>query len=188
MANEPQYLDHAGMEHLLRRINESQFYNTALASSEATNYIEWVPGEGLLVGDKREGEWNGTRTRMDNDSFDILNQNGEVLASYGQEAVIKTKYEQPGYSVSTSQLTLNQNGLELVHDYSSTDNEYTNVVQLGEIVYSHGEGTARLVPGIRINDVGFFAEGPGSIKFFTENGTLELPTAITNQRIDEICV
>ena len=56
------------------------------SSKVATNYLSF-DGEGLQIGDKTTGIWRGFRTKITNDSFDILNSDGTLLASYGKELV-----------------------------------------------------------------------------------------------------
>ena len=211
------YLSQEGFEELVRLIRNGIDFKSFIAGQTATNYIEWVPGEGLLVGDKREGEWNGTRTRMDNDSFDILNQNGEVLASYGQEAVIKTKIGDDVYFDNT-EVTIDRTGLNIKHEYSDyPDLSADEPTVFGEYVHigtvNVGHETPKLAYGIGMGFSEIYAESDGTFHFHTDNddnfnkqsvvihGVLsvgglkigdktitELPTAITNQRIDEICV
>lgn len=56
------------------------------SSKVATNYLSF-DAEGLQVGDKTTGVWRGFRTRITDDSFDILDVDGNLLASYGKELV-----------------------------------------------------------------------------------------------------
>ena len=56
------------------------------ASKTATNFLLYE-SSGLQIGNKSTGVWNGFRTRITNDSFDILDSSGNLLASYGRELV-----------------------------------------------------------------------------------------------------
>lgn len=56
------------------------------SSKVATNYLSF-DAEGLQVGDKTTGVWRGFRTRISDDSFDVLDSDGTLLASYGKELV-----------------------------------------------------------------------------------------------------
>lgn len=56
------------------------------ASKTATNFLLY-DSSGLQIGNKTTGVWNGFRTRITNDSFDILDASGNLLASYGRELV-----------------------------------------------------------------------------------------------------
>lgn len=68
------------------------------ASKTATNFMQFVEGEGLYVGNKQSGTWEGVRTRMDTDSFDVIDQDGNTLASYGAEMSI-TPNNTSGYKI-----------------------------------------------------------------------------------------
>ena len=68
------------------------------ASKTATNFMQFVDGEGLYVGNKQSGAWEGVRTRMDTDSFDVIDQDGNTLASYGAEMSI-TPNNTSGYKI-----------------------------------------------------------------------------------------
>lgn len=69
------------------------------AAKTATNFMQFVDGEGLYVGNKQSGTWTGVRTRMDIDSFDVIDQNGNTLASYGAEMSI-TPNNTSGYKIA----------------------------------------------------------------------------------------
>ena len=68
------------------------------AAKTATNFMQFVDGEGLYVGNKQTGTWEGVRTRMDSDSFDVIDQDGNTLASYGAEMSI-TPNNTSGYKI-----------------------------------------------------------------------------------------
>ena len=61
--------------------------NAENASKTATNFVEFVSGIGLLIGNKISGAWSGYRTKITSSSFEILNQAGETLASYGEKLI-----------------------------------------------------------------------------------------------------
>lgn len=69
------------------------------AAKTATNFMQFVDGEGLYVGNNQTGTWDGVRTRMDTDSFDVIDQNGNTLASYGTEMSI-TPNNTSGYKIT----------------------------------------------------------------------------------------
>lgn len=70
-------------------------YENALAAQEtaeeaaktATNFIDYNSADGLVLGNKINGEWSGYRTRVTANSFDVLGDSGEALASYGAETI-----------------------------------------------------------------------------------------------------
>lgn len=57
------------------------------AAKTATNYIYYDTTNGLQIGDKSSGKWEGTRAQIKVDSYNILNQNGVELASFGANEV-----------------------------------------------------------------------------------------------------
>lgn len=58
----------------------------ANAAKTATNFLNF-DSDGLQVGNKTSGSWSGYRARILPKSFDILDENGNVLASYGANKV-----------------------------------------------------------------------------------------------------
>ena len=62
-------------------------YKASEASKTATNFIEFDESNGLLVGDKTDGTWNGYRTQITSSAFNILDAAGTMLASYGEKLV-----------------------------------------------------------------------------------------------------
>lgn len=57
------------------------------AAKTASNFISYDSSNGLQVGNKSSGSWNGFRTQITNAAFRILNSTGTVLASYGDKLV-----------------------------------------------------------------------------------------------------
>lgn len=57
------------------------------ASKYATNYMAYDETNGLQIGNKRDDKWSGFRTRILPDSFDILDENNDTLASYGDDLI-----------------------------------------------------------------------------------------------------
>ena len=57
------------------------------AAKVATNYIHYDSTDGLVLGNKESGSWVGYRTQIDNDSFNVLDENGNIIASYGSNEV-----------------------------------------------------------------------------------------------------
>ena len=57
--------------------------NATNAAETATNFLSYDSTNGLLVGNKTSGSWSGTRAQIKSDSFNVLDQNGTTLASYG---------------------------------------------------------------------------------------------------------
>lgn len=53
------------------------------AAKTATNFISYDSTNGLQVGNQQSGSWEGSRTQMTSDSFNILDAAGSVLAKYG---------------------------------------------------------------------------------------------------------
>ena len=59
----------------------------ANAAKVATNYLHYDSTDGLVLGNKESGSWVGYRTQIDNDSFNVLDENGNIIASYGSNEV-----------------------------------------------------------------------------------------------------
>lgn len=57
------------------------------AAKTATNFINYDSTNGLVLGNKESGSWVGYRTQIDNDSFNVLDENGNIIASYGSNEV-----------------------------------------------------------------------------------------------------
>lgn len=57
------------------------------AAKVATNYLHYDSTDGLVLGNKESGSWVGYRTQIDNDSFNVLDENGNIIASYGSNEV-----------------------------------------------------------------------------------------------------
>lgn len=57
------------------------------AAKVATNFINYDSTNGLVLGNKESGSWVGYRTQIDNDSFNVLDENGNIIASYGSNEV-----------------------------------------------------------------------------------------------------
>lgn len=106
------------------------------AAKTATNYMEFTSGAGLQIGDKTNGSWKGFRSRITSTAFEILNEAGSAVASYGRkliqlgkdsvDAVIELcggkgiiKHENVGvYGETKSTLTVNGVNLGLLADDS----------------------------------------------------------------------
>lgn len=58
-------------------------YKINEAAKTATLYMNFDSSRGLEIGNKTSGSWSGFRTQITGDSFNILNQGGTVVASYG---------------------------------------------------------------------------------------------------------
>lgn len=61
--------------------------DAANAAKVATNFINYDSTNGLVLGNKESGSWVGYRTQIDNDSFNVLDENGDIIASYGSNEV-----------------------------------------------------------------------------------------------------
>lgn len=106
------------------------------AAKTATNFMEFNSGTGLQIGDKTNGSWKGFRSRITSTAFEILNEAGTAVASYGRkliqlgkdsvDAVIELcggkgsiKHENVGvYGETKSTLTVNGVNLGLLADDS----------------------------------------------------------------------
>lgn len=84
------------------------------AAKTATNFMSYDSTNGLLIGNKTSGSWSGNRAQITGDKFNILDSNGEQLASYGTDTTI-------GKSSGNN-----------IH----IDNDSVDIVQSGEIVAS----------------------------------------------------
>ena len=112
-------------------------YGKSLESAKtATNFMEFTSGAGLQIGDKTNGSWKGFRSRITSTAFEILNEAGTAVASYGRkliqlgkdsvDAIIELcggkgsiKHENVGvYGETKSTLTVNGVNLGLLADDS----------------------------------------------------------------------
>lgn len=57
------------------------------AAEVATNYLHYDDIDGLVLGNKESGSWVGYRTQIDTNSFNVLDENGNIIASYGSNEV-----------------------------------------------------------------------------------------------------
>lgn len=57
------------------------------AAKTATNFMEFTSGTGLQIGDKTNGTWKGFRSRITSTAFEILNEAGSAVASYGRKLI-----------------------------------------------------------------------------------------------------
>lgn len=57
------------------------------AAKTATNFMEFTSGAGLQIGDKTNGSWKGFRSRITSTAFEILNDAGTAVASYGRKLI-----------------------------------------------------------------------------------------------------
>lgn len=57
------------------------------AAKTATNFLSYDSSNGLQVGNKSGGYWNGYRTQIMSDKFNILDSSGNAVASYGSNLV-----------------------------------------------------------------------------------------------------
>lgn len=57
------------------------------AAKTATNFMGYDEANGLQIGNKISGEWSGYRTQVKSDSFNILDSNNVVVASYGTNSI-----------------------------------------------------------------------------------------------------
>lgn len=66
---------------------EQAIQDATNAANVAKNYLHYDGTNGLILGNKESGSWVGYRTQIDNDSFNILDENGNIIASYGSNEV-----------------------------------------------------------------------------------------------------
>ena len=57
------------------------------AAKTATNFLSYDSSNGLQVGNKSGGHWNGYRTQIMSDKFNILDSSGNAVASYGSNLI-----------------------------------------------------------------------------------------------------
>ena len=57
------------------------------AAKTATNFLSYDSSNGLQVGNKSGGYWNGYRTQIMSDKFNILDSSGNAVASYGSNLI-----------------------------------------------------------------------------------------------------
>lgn len=56
------------------------------AAKKATNYMV-LDSSGLNIGNYTSGAWNGSHTRITNNSFDVVGQDGNINSSFGEYSV-----------------------------------------------------------------------------------------------------
>ena len=61
--------------------------NVANAAKTASNFISYDATNGLQLGNKSTGAWQGFRTQITSAAYRILNSSGTVLASYGEKLI-----------------------------------------------------------------------------------------------------
>lgn len=57
------------------------------AAKTATNFLSYDATNGLQLGNNTSGSWDGLRAQILPSAYNILNQNGDVLASYGEKLI-----------------------------------------------------------------------------------------------------
>lgn len=57
------------------------------AAKVATNYMYYDSNNGLQIGNKTSGSWVGYRTKIESDSFNVLDENGNVLSKFGANEI-----------------------------------------------------------------------------------------------------
>lgn len=57
------------------------------AAKTATNFLSYDSSNGLQLGNKSGGYWNGYRTQITSDKFNILDSSGNAVASYGSNLI-----------------------------------------------------------------------------------------------------
>lgn len=57
------------------------------AAKTATNFLSYDSTNGLQIGNKSAGSWNGYRTQITSSEFNILNSSGTEVASYGSNLI-----------------------------------------------------------------------------------------------------
>lgn len=57
------------------------------AKKVATNFLSYDATNGLLIGNKQNGSWQGFRSQITSSAFNILNSSGTQIASYGASTI-----------------------------------------------------------------------------------------------------
>ena len=57
------------------------------AAKTATNFLSYDSSNGLQLGNKSGGNWNGYRTQITSNKFNILDSSGNAVASYGSNLI-----------------------------------------------------------------------------------------------------
>lgn len=60
----------------------SALYKAAESAKTATNFMEYDSVNGLQIGDNSSGSWNGYRTQIKSDSFNVVDSNDNVLSTF----------------------------------------------------------------------------------------------------------
>lgn len=93
-----------------------------VVSGEIKNFMYHDEINGLQIGDRSSGSWNGFRTQIVHDAFNILNVLGSVVASYGDKLIELGK----NATDAIIKLCGGKGQIEYVTD-EDTDNEYLQV-------------------------------------------------------------
>jgi phage minor structural protein len=108
---------------------------SAEAAKTASDFISYDATNGLLVGNKKSGAFSGYRAQVKSDSFNILDANGNALASYGANDVDLGKNNQDTKIKFC-------NGKAQIR-YDASEGGYTVLEGLAQRI--HGDKTAALI-------------------------------------------
>lgn len=61
--------------------------NAMNAAKTATNFMSFDEVDGLLVGNKTDNSWNGYRAQIKNGSFNVLDENGDEISTFGANKI-----------------------------------------------------------------------------------------------------
>lgn len=119
-------------------------YNRAIeAAKTSTNYIDYSSSDGLQVGNKTSGSWSGFRTQITSAAFNILNEIGGVVATYGAKLVELGKGASDAvikFCNDAARLYVNEKGQAVLEAWSLLLSA-TNVNTQSKIDLDNGDGT-----------------------------------------------
>lgn len=92
------------------------------ASKTATNFLGYDETNGLQIGNKSSGSWNGFRTQTTSSAFNILDSIGSVVASYGAKLIELGK--------NATDAVIRLCGGKGQIEYASSDDETDNYLQI----------------------------------------------------------
>lgn len=112
------------------------------AEKVATNFMSFDAEGGLMIGNKIGGDYLGYKSQIKSDGFNIINEFGEVVSSYGEETII-------GKQENNSHIKIKRSNIEMVA-YDGNVTTFTS-------------------DGIRFGDDGYIMSAPGQMGFSVLN-------------------
>lgn len=145
------------------------------ASKVATNYIYHDSTNGLQIGDKSSGSWSGTRSQIKSDAYNLLDQNGTQLASFGATATIG--------KTSGSNVYIDSDSVDIRNGTTVNASFGSNLIELGKNVDSTSTRISLLNGYGNIDTTTVNISGVGNYKYldiYSEKVSISSQTAANN--------